>query len=130
MKKRRYGVKKLSEFADSQPHAVYASMTHGFTSKWAYLTLNPLDQTIRCRLIPKLAGKEAPNDRKTNVRITNKPAGEQFTMSKSITKPLVDQQKTSRTRTTFWGGKNKRKDVNKQNNPQIRLEILCLNLNN
>ncbi len=33
---------KLSEFADSQPHAVYASITHGFTSKWAYTSLEQL----------------------------------------------------------------------------------------
>ncbi len=84
-------------------------MTHGFTRKWAYLTrttpnigtlLNPLEQTIRCRLIPKLTGREAPNDTErqlfalpTRFGGLNLPdpiatAGEQFTTSKSITKPL------------------------------------------
>ena len=64
-------IEKLTEVADSQPHAAYAAMTHGFTSKWTYLTrtmpniselLAPLEQTIRIRLIPKLTGREAPND--------------------------------------------------------------------
>ena len=31
-------VNKLAEIATSQPHVVYAAVTHGLQSKWAYLT--------------------------------------------------------------------------------------------
>ncbi len=66
------------------------------------MLLNPLEQTVRCHLIPKLTGREAPNDTErqlfallTRLGGLNLPdpaatAGEQFIMSKSITKPLVD----------------------------------------
>ena len=104
-------IEKLSEIADSQPHAVYAAMTHGFTSKWSYLArttpnigelLTSLEQAIRSRLIPKLAGREVPNDserclfalptRLGGLNLTDPAANteEQFIASKTITKPLVD----------------------------------------
>ena len=104
-------IEKLSEIADSQPHAVYAAMTHGFTSKMSYLTrttpnigelLTSLEQAIRSRLIPKLTGRETPNDperrlfalptRLGGLNLTDPAATaeEQFIASKTITKPLVD----------------------------------------
>ena len=55
-------VEKLSDIADSQPHAVYGAITHGFTSKWAYLSrttpdigdlLLPLEHAIRTSLLPE-----------------------------------------------------------------------------
>ena len=86
-------------------------MTHGFTSKWSYLTrttpnigelLTSLEQAIRSRLIPKLTGREAPNDPKRRLFALPTRLGgldltdpavaaeEQFIASKTITKPLVD----------------------------------------
>ena len=61
----------LSNIADSQPHAAYCALTHGLSSKWNYLSrttpeihllLQPLEDTIRTQLLPKLSGREAPND--------------------------------------------------------------------
>lgn len=84
-------------------------MTNGFTSKWAHLTntltqhqqnnalLNLLQQTIRTKLIPKLTEIEALNNTKRKLfalptRLEGSDAaataGDQHTMSKSITNPL------------------------------------------
>ena len=61
-----------------------------------------LEQTIRSRLIPKLTGREAPNDserqlfalptRHGGLNLTDQAAiaEEQFIASKNITKPLFD----------------------------------------
>ena len=54
-----------------QPQAVYAAFTHGMTSKWLYLShtmkdissiLQPLEQTIRTKLIPALRGRPRPKE--------------------------------------------------------------------
>ena len=64
-------LEKLSNIAESQPHAAYCALTHGLSSKWnflsrttpeIYLLLQPLEDTIRTQLFPKLTGREAPND--------------------------------------------------------------------
>ena len=61
----------LSSIATSQPHAAYAAFTHGLMSKWSYLSrttpninssLQPLETTIRTKLIPALTGRAPPND--------------------------------------------------------------------
>ena len=61
----------LSQFADSQPHAAYSALTHGLYSKWNYLArttpdienlLSPIEDAIRMKILPKLTGREAPND--------------------------------------------------------------------
>ena len=104
-------VEKLSDIADSQPHAAYGAITHGFTSKWAYLSrttpdigdlLLPLEHAIRTSLLPKLSGRDAPSDidrclfalqtRLGGLNIANPAAfaQEQFNNSKLVTKPLVD----------------------------------------
>ena len=104
-------IEKLSEIADSQPHAAYGAITHGLASKWAYLSrttpdidqlLLPLENSIRTTLLPKLTGRDAPNDlerslfaltaRLGGLNIGN-PASlavEQYTSSQQVTKPLVD----------------------------------------
>ena len=61
----------LSEVASSQPHAAFAALTHGLSSKWSYLTrtipctshhLQSLDTVLRSALIPTLTGRPPPND--------------------------------------------------------------------
>ena len=105
-------VEKLTLFADSQPHAAYGALTHGLTSKWNYLTrttpdihhlLQPLEDTIRTKLLPKLTGREAPSDperglfalpaRLGGLNIVNQAtsAHEQFHASQQVTKSLVDE---------------------------------------
>ena len=68
-------VKTLSEYAKTQPHAVYAAFTHGLSSKWNYLLrvldvdalsasdlLQPLESAICLQLIPALTGQNQPGD--------------------------------------------------------------------
>ncbi len=61
----------LTNIADSQPHAAYSILTHGLYSKWNYIArttpgiehdLQPLEDTLRMNLLPKLTGKEPPGD--------------------------------------------------------------------
>ena len=64
-------VNKLAEIATSQPHAVYAALTHGLQSKWTYLTLTvpnisdllePLEYALRQKLLPALTGRDGITD--------------------------------------------------------------------
>lgn len=64
-------IERLSEIADSQPHAAYGAITHGLAGKWTHLSrttpginqhLLPLEKSIRTTLLPKLTGREPPND--------------------------------------------------------------------
>ncbi len=61
----------LATFGKTQPHAAYSALTHGLTSKWAYLSrttpnigpmLQPLETRIRSILIPTLTNRPPPND--------------------------------------------------------------------
>ena len=61
----------LSDIAATQPHAAHAALTHGFSSKWTFLTrtipcighlLQPLEDTLRQKFIPSLTGRPPPND--------------------------------------------------------------------
>ena len=63
-------IDKLSEFADSHPHAAYSALTHGLTSKWTSSLrttaninelLRPLEDKITTVLLQKLTGREVPN---------------------------------------------------------------------
>ncbi len=97
--------------ADSQPHAAYGAITYGLVSKWSYLSrttpgidqlLLPLENSIRTTLLPKLIGREAPNDlerslfalpaRLGGLNIGNPAslAEDQYKASQQVTKPLVD----------------------------------------
>lgn len=62
---------KLVEFADSQPHASFAALTHGLFGKWFFLArttpniahlFQPLETTIHSKLLPVLLGQGPPND--------------------------------------------------------------------
>ena len=62
---------KLAEIATSQPHAVYAALTHGLQSKWTYLTrtvpnisdlFEPLEYALRQKLLPALTGRDGITD--------------------------------------------------------------------
>ena len=102
-------IEKLASFADSQPHAAYSSLTHGLSSKWSYVCrttpnishlLQPLETAIRTKLLPKLIGREPPNDQKRDLlalpaRLGRlglhnpvKAADDEYRASKEITKPL------------------------------------------
>ena len=58
-------IERLSAFAQTQPHAAYASFTHGLMSKWNYLKrtvpnigdlLKPLEEVIRRKFLTSLTG--------------------------------------------------------------------------
>ena len=64
-------VESLSSIATTQPHAAYATFTHGLKHKWTYLTrtianidhrLQPLEDVIRGTFIPSLTGQIAFNE--------------------------------------------------------------------
>ena len=57
---------QLAEIATSQPHAAYASFTHGLSSRWTYLQrtipdindlFQPLEEAIHQSFIPALTGR-------------------------------------------------------------------------
>ena len=61
----------LAKVAQSQPHAAYSAFTKGLASRWVYVSrtvpdidtyLQPLEDVIRCVLIPALTGRAPPND--------------------------------------------------------------------
>ena len=61
----------LADITESQPHAAYSALTHGLTSKWNHLSrttpgiesfLQPVEDVIKTTLLPKLFGRDAPND--------------------------------------------------------------------
>ena len=65
------GIERLAHYAESQPHVAFAALTHGLSSKWSYLYraipsinsfMQPLEDSLRTKLIPMLTGKEPPND--------------------------------------------------------------------
>ena len=57
----------LAEFANSQPHAAYAALTHGLIGRWvnqmrvtkqsSSLGLQPLEDAISKSLLPALTGQ-------------------------------------------------------------------------
>ena len=61
----------MAKVAQSQPHAAYSAFTKGLASRWVYVSrtvpdidtyLQPLEDVIRCVLIPALTGRAPPND--------------------------------------------------------------------
>ena len=103
-------VRTLAKFAESQLHAAFAALTHGLVSKWNYLSrttfdisglLQPLEDSIRSTLIPKLMGRETPKVLERNLLalparhggmgignpVTSAP--DQYQASIEVTKPLV-----------------------------------------
>ena len=61
----------MAKIAESQPHAAYLALTHGLSSRWWYVfctlpdiaeCLQPLEDIIRCMLLPTLLGISPPND--------------------------------------------------------------------
>ena len=64
-------LKLLSAIAKTQPHAAYAALTHGLSSRWAFLSrtmpnisnhLQQLEGIIRTILIPSLTARPPPSD--------------------------------------------------------------------
>ena len=101
---------KLASIAETNPQAAYAGFSHGFVSKWTYLTrtienvgplLQPLEDIIREKLIPALCGRPAPNNegrdllalpsRLGGIGLLNptKLGNEAFAASIEVTRPMV-----------------------------------------
>ena len=99
----------LATIALTQPHAAHAVFTHGLSGKWCFLTrtiqgvgnlLQPLETTIRSKLIPALTGQPPPSDnirdllalpaRLGGMALTNptSAADEEFSASNRISGPL------------------------------------------
>ena len=65
-------MERLTNFAFTQPHAAFASLTHGIVGRWVYtlrvtrLTtgelLQPLEDKLRQSFLPALTGQSAPNN--------------------------------------------------------------------
>ena len=69
-------VQLLAKLGESQPHAAYAALTHGLSSRWCYVFctvpnvsvfLQPLEDVIHCTLLPALLGISPPNDAVCNL---------------------------------------------------------------
>ena len=106
----RAELEMLSQIACSQPHAAYAAFTHGYISKWTYLTrtmndiapsLAPLELVIRTKLIPAITSRPPPNDlvrdllalpaRLGGIAIPDPSVtSNAYSSSIKITRPLVD----------------------------------------
>ena len=111
-------LKLLSEIAITQPHAAYAAYTHGFSSRWSYLSrtlpnisnfFQPIENIIRSVFIPTVTGQPPPNDtyrdtfalptRLGGLGLCNpvRQSDLEFSASQSISGPLMDsilQQKS------------------------------------
>ena len=64
-------IEALAGVANTEPHAAYAACTHGMFSKWSFLSrvvpdigplLQPLEDSIRYKLLPVLTGRPPFND--------------------------------------------------------------------
>ena len=66
-------IEKLSKFAETQPHAAYAALSHGLISRWNYFLqvvnwemlspaelLQPLESAIQSQYIPAVTGHHPP----------------------------------------------------------------------
>ena len=101
----------MSVFVESQPHAAFTVLTHGLISKWSFLSrttpnigvlLEPLEITIRSKLIPAMMGCSAPDDvlcdlfslpaRLVGLGIVNPvlDATYHYDMSREMSSPLVN----------------------------------------
>ena len=102
---------RRSVFAESQPHAAFAVLTHGLIGKWCYLArttpdisnlLEPLEAIICLRLLPQLTGQGSPGVLGRNLFYTTSTYGwlgitnptqasfYQLSLSQTVTAPLVD----------------------------------------
>jgi len=63
-------IRLLTAIALTQPHAAFAALTHGLSSKWSYLScttaslsshFQKLEDLLRFQLIPTLTGNAAPD---------------------------------------------------------------------
>ena len=64
-------IRLLTAIALTQPHAAFAALTHGLSSKWSYLSrttaglsshFQKLEDLLRFQLIPAITGNPAPDD--------------------------------------------------------------------
>ncbi len=104
-------VTNLADIATTQPHAAYAALNHGLSSKWTYMCrttpitshlMKPLDESLRTHLIPSLTGNPPPNDIETallalparegglGIRVPSIQATYEYSSSQQITSALCD----------------------------------------
>ena len=100
-----------TNIGDSQPHAAYSALTHGLYSKWNDIAqttpgieqdLQPLENSIHMKLLPKLTGREPPGEIEHRLFALPARAGgwnlpdptsfpsTQYRDSKKITAPLIE----------------------------------------
>ena len=104
-------ITKLSNIANSQPHAAYAAFIHGEQHKYTYFlrtigeidtNLKPLDDVINNKFIPSLFGREISENERDIIALPVKQGGIgirkvsertniAYEASKKITTPLVDE---------------------------------------
>ena len=103
-------IKKLANIAMSKPQAAYAIFTHGFTERWTYLLrtipdisnmLQPLEDSIRHKLLPALTGRSAFSNVERDlislparlgglgIQDPTKVAKQQFENSSMVSSPLT-----------------------------------------
>lgn len=102
-------LERLSGFAESEPHAAYAALTHGLMGHWKYFLrtikdiaprLQPLEDIIQSKLLPALTGRFAPGQherdllalppRHGGLGILNPAAlSATYAFSREATQPLV-----------------------------------------
>lgn len=103
-------IEQLSKIALSQPQSAYSALTNGLMSRWNYLMrvipdlsnkLQPLEDAIRCKLLPAITGRSSFSDVERRVfalpvregglgiPIPTEVTGDHFRDSCSITSPLL-----------------------------------------
>ena len=143
-------LRALSEIASIQPHAAFAALTHGLSSKWSYVTrttpsighlLQPLDAILRSTLIPNLTGRPPPND--IDLRLFALPVrlgglgitppsvyvDRDFEASLRVTSPLRDLLRSQDHVYSFAaldGQMSARADIRRERRQQVTLEANSL----
>jgi hypothetical protein len=100
----------LSMIARREPHAAYSALIHGVTNRWLYVMrtlpdisdmMKPLEQCIRCKLIPAIIGRHSVSDTEREILALpcrlgglglinpTRSAAVQYNGSEKITAPLV-----------------------------------------
>ena len=102
-------IEKLSEIAESQPHAAYSVYVHGYQHKFNYFLrtlddigeeLRPLDEVITSKLIPSIVGSQLSEVERSLVSLPVRLGGmgiespssiasDEYSRSKQMTGPLA-----------------------------------------
>ena len=104
-------MEKLADIAASQPQAAYCALNQGLKHRWSYLSrtteniselLQPIEETLRHKVIPAITGKSNINDIERNLfalparleglgfDILTEIADQLYATSTAISQPLKD----------------------------------------